>query len=131
MGLEIMEQVPDADAIVIPVGGAGLIAGIAVAAKAMKPDIMIIVSLLDQILIFKCKITYIKAAESDKAAGFHNSMKIKKPTLTPSQSTLADGLAVPLVGFNSFATAAPLVDKVNITTCYYLHYFKLKKSWFE
>lgn len=43
MALEILEQVPDVDAIVIPTGGAGLLAGVAVAAKALKPDIIIIV----------------------------------------------------------------------------------------
>ena len=44
MGLEIIEQVPDVEAVVIPVGGGGLIAGCAVALKTMKPDIIIIVS---------------------------------------------------------------------------------------
>ena len=44
MGLEIMEQVPDVDAVVIPVGGGGLIAGCAVALKTMNPNIKIIVS---------------------------------------------------------------------------------------
>lgn len=43
MALEIIEQVPDVDAIVVPTGGGGLLAGVAVAAKALKPDIMIIV----------------------------------------------------------------------------------------
>lgn len=43
MALEIIEQVPDVDAIVVPTGGGGLLAGIAAAAKALKPDIMIIV----------------------------------------------------------------------------------------
>ena len=43
MALEIIEQVPDADAIIVPTGGAGLLAGIAVAAKSMNPNIMIIV----------------------------------------------------------------------------------------
>ena len=43
-GLEIIEQVPDVEAVVIPVGGGGLIAGCAVALKTMKPDIQIIVS---------------------------------------------------------------------------------------
>ena len=42
MGLEILDQVPDVDAIVIPVGGAGLIAGVAMAVKTMKPDVKII-----------------------------------------------------------------------------------------
>ena len=44
MGLEILEQVPDLDAAIIPVGGGGLIAGCAVALKTMKPDIQIIAS---------------------------------------------------------------------------------------
>lgn len=43
MGLEIIEQVPDVDAVVIPVGGGGLLAGCAMALKTMKPDIQIIV----------------------------------------------------------------------------------------
>jgi len=37
---------------------------------------------------------------------------VGKPVYTPVASTLADGLAVPLVGFKSFATAAPLIDKI-------------------
>ena len=45
MALEIIEQVPDADAIIVPTGGAGLLAGIAVAAKSMNPNIMIIVKI--------------------------------------------------------------------------------------
>ena len=46
MGLEIIEQVPDVEAVVIPVGGGGLIAGCAVALKTMNPNIQIIVSTL-------------------------------------------------------------------------------------
>lgn len=42
MGLEILDQVDDVDAIVIPVGGGGLIAGTAVAVKTLRPDVMII-----------------------------------------------------------------------------------------
>ena len=44
MALEIIEQIPDVDAIVVPTGGGGLLAGIAVAAKSMNPNIMIIVN---------------------------------------------------------------------------------------
>lgn len=44
LGLEILEQVPDVDAIVVPVGGGGLIAGIATAVKSMRPEVDIIVS---------------------------------------------------------------------------------------
>src|SRR3954466_7966644 len=42
MGLEILEDVPDVDAIIVPVGGGGLIAGIGVAVKAIKPSVKII-----------------------------------------------------------------------------------------
>lgn len=45
MGLEIIEQVPDVDAVVIPVGGGALIAGAALAIKNLKPSVKIIVSL--------------------------------------------------------------------------------------
>ena len=38
MGVEIFEQVPDVDAILVPTGGGGLLAGIAVAIKALKPE---------------------------------------------------------------------------------------------
>jgi threonine dehydratase len=44
MALEIIEQVPDLDAIIVPTGGGGLLAGIAVAAKSMNPNILIIVN---------------------------------------------------------------------------------------
>ena len=43
MGMEIVDQVPDLEAVVVPVGGAGLIAGVALAIKTLKPDVMIIV----------------------------------------------------------------------------------------
>ena len=44
MGLEIVEQVPDLDACIIPVGGGGLIAGTALAIKSLRPNVTIIVS---------------------------------------------------------------------------------------
>ncbi len=47
IALEIIEQVPDVDAIIVPTGGGGLLAGIAVAAKSIRPDILIIVSFFE------------------------------------------------------------------------------------
>ena len=44
LGLEIVEQVPDIDAVVVPIGGGGLIAGVALAVKTLHPNVMIIVS---------------------------------------------------------------------------------------
>ena len=47
-------------------------------------------------------------------------MKNGRPTLTKTEPTLADGLAVPLIGFNSFATAAPYVDKTVLVSEQYI-----------
>ncbi|KAL3869379.1 hypothetical protein ACJMK2_042064 [Sinanodonta woodiana] len=94
MGLEIVEQVPNLDACIIPVGGGGLLAGTAVAIKNLKPNVKII------------------GVESVRCASFTEAMKQGKPTYTPVQSSLADGLAVATVGVNSFATAKPLIDKI-------------------
>jgi len=94
MGLEIMEQVKDVDAIVVPVGGGGLIAGVAMAVKALEPKVLVI------------------GVESEKCATFSAALENGKPVYTKCQSTLADGLAVPTVGVNAYATAAPLIDKM-------------------
>lgn len=45
VGLEILEQVPDVDAILVPVGGGGLLAGVATAVKHLKPHVLIYVSI--------------------------------------------------------------------------------------
>jgi threonine dehydratase len=94
MGLEILEQVKDIDAIVCPIGGAGLIAGLAVAVKALKPRIRII------------------GVESVATASFTAALKAKRPVTIPRRATLADGLAVLKVGANAFELARPRVDQV-------------------
>ncbi len=94
MGLEILEDVPDADAIVVPTGGAGLLAGVALVAKAARPGIRII------------------AVETAAAPSFSASLAAGRPTQVPIRPTLADGLAVGRVGDLPFAIAAPLVDRV-------------------
>ena len=43
MGLEIINQVPDVEAVVVPVGGGGLIAGISMAVKTLRPEVLVIV----------------------------------------------------------------------------------------
>jgi threonine dehydratase len=94
MALEILEQVKDIDAIVCPIGGAGLIAGIAVAIKALKPRIKII------------------GVESVATASFTAALKAGRPVTIPRRATLADGLAVLKVGGNAFELARPRVDQV-------------------
>ena len=94
MALEILEQVKDADAIVCPIGGAGLIAGLAVAAKALKPRMKII------------------GVESVATASFTAALKAGRPVTIPRRATLADGLAVLRVGVNAFELARRRVDQV-------------------
>eukprot|EP00731_Ephydatia_muelleri_P018002 Em0011g42a len=95
--LEIIEQLErlgkTADAVVIPVGGGGLLAGMAVAFKHLQPQVEVI------------------AAESEECPGFSESLKVGRPSYVSPKPSLADGLAVPLVGTNSFATAKDKVDK--------------------
>lgn len=102
MGLEICEQVPDLDACVIPVGGGGLIAGAALAIKNLYPHVKVI------------------GVESERCASFTTSLEAGKPIYTKASSTLADGLAVPMVGVNAFATAAPLIDKMVVVSEEYI-----------
>lgn len=94
MALEILEDVPDVDAIVVPTGGAGLLAGVGIVAKALRPDVRII------------------AVEPAAAPSFSASLAAGRPVQVPIRPTLADGLAVGRVGDLSFALAAPLVDRV-------------------
>jgi threonine dehydratase len=98
MGLEIVEQVPDFDAVVVPVGGGGLLAGVAVAVKTLRPNAKVI------------------AVEADHVASFSAAQREGKPTRIELEPTLADGLAIAQVGDNAFATAAPLVDRTVIVT---------------
>lgn len=94
MGLEILKQVPDVDAIVVPIGGAGLIAGISLAVKSLRPKVRMI------------------GVESEATASFSAALEAGKPVPIHSRPTLADGLAVSQVGANAFALARNRVDRV-------------------
>jgi threonine dehydratase len=94
IGLELLKQVPQLDAIVCPVGGAGLIAGIAVAVKALRPRVQII------------------AVESEATGNFTAARRAGKPHVMRRAATLADGLATLTVGANAFALARRRVDDV-------------------
>lgn len=98
IGLEILEQAEDLDAIVVPVGGGGLIAGIALAVKSTHPNVDII------------------GVEPVNAASFTAAIAAGKPVRAEVQPTLADGLAVPCVGDNAFAVGAPLIDQMITVT---------------
>jgi len=93
LGLEIVAQVPDVEAVIVPIGGAGLVAGLALAVKTLKPRVRII------------------GVEPERAASFTAALAAGRPVPVEVQPTLADGLAVPQVGKHAFAIARKLVDK--------------------
>ena len=92
MGIEIIEQVPDVDLVIVPVGGAGLLAGVSLAVKTLRPQ------------------TKIVAVEAENVASFSAALEAGKPTKIALHPTLADGLAIPQVGSNAFEIAHDLVD---------------------
>jgi threonine dehydratase len=94
MGIEIIDQVKDIDAVVVPVGGAGLLAGVSLAIKTLLPKTKII------------------AVEAENVASFSAALKAGEPKKIALQPTLADGLAIPQVGANAFAIAREHVDQV-------------------
>jgi len=93
LGLEIAAQVPEVDAVIVPIGGAGLIAGLALALKTLKPAVRII------------------GVEPERAASFTAAVAAGRPVPVEMKPTLADGLSVPQVGDNAFRIARDLVDK--------------------
>src|SRR5690606_37003733 len=94
IALEILEQVPDAEAVVVPIGGGGLIAGIAVAIKALRPGGEVI------------------GGESNHTTSYAAALRAGEPVRVRSRPTLADGVAVGKVGVNAFAAARDRVDRV-------------------
>lgn len=94
LALELLRQVRDLDAIVCPVGGGGLIAGVAVAVKALQPRIRLI------------------GVESTATGNFSAALKAGKPVRVRRRPTLADGLATLTVGTNAFALARRRIDEV-------------------
>ena len=94
VALEVLEEAPSIDAIVVPVGGGGLIAGVATVVKALRPEIRIV------------------GVEPRRAASFADAMARGAPHRIAMEPTLADGLAVPEVGARAFAVARPLVDEL-------------------
>lgn len=117
IGLEICEQVANADAVVVPVGGGGLIAGIATAVKALSPNTKIIVINWNNTTIWANQTIQLdfhswQGVESEKCPSFSKAIECGQPTPVPIEPTLADGLAVPMVGYNAYVTTIPLLDKM-------------------
>jgi threonine dehydratase len=95
IGMEIFEQYPDPiHAIFVPIGGGGLISGIALYAKALRPEIRII------------------GVEPEDSASMHAAMAAGEPVTLEHVGIFADGVAVRRVGDESFRISQHLVDEI-------------------
>ena len=94
IALEILEQLPQTDVIVVPIGGGGLISGIACAAKQIKPEIKIV------------------GVEPSGAASATEALKKNKLVTLPEANTIADGTAVKRIGELNFEYIKKYVDEV-------------------
>jgi threonine dehydratase len=93
LGLEILEDTPDVGMILVPVGGGGLIAGIATAVKALRPEVKVI------------------GVEPDRSAALHSGLAAGQWVRVQPDS-IADGLAAPFAGHHCIAIAKDKVDDV-------------------
>ena len=98
IGLEILEEMPDVEAVVVPIGGGGLIAGVAFAVKTLRPDI---------------KVYGVQAAG---APSMYEAVKEGKRVHLDSVSTIADGIAVKEAGELTFELVSKYVDEVVTVT---------------
>lgn len=98
IGLEILEKLPDTDIIVVPIGGGGLISGIAVAAKSINPDIKII------------------GVQTKISPSMYESIKEGKILTVKGGSTIADGIAVKTPGKLTFDIVKEYVDEIVLVT---------------
>lgn len=94
VGLEILNQLRGVDIVVVPVGGGGLISGVAYAIKTLKPSVKVY------------------GVQASGAKSMLNSLHDKKITTLPSVSTIADGIAVKEPGTLTFKLCSDYVDDV-------------------
>lgn len=98
VGLEILEDCPDVETIVVPIGGGGLISGIALAVKSVRPDVRIV------------------GVEPEGAKVVTLSLENGKPVRPSSNTTIADGLAAPYTGALNLAIIKHYVDDIVIVS---------------
>lgn len=94
IGLEILEEMPDVEAVIVPVGGGGLISGVAFALKTLKPDIKVY------------------GVQAEGAPSMEESIKKNERIHLDAVSTIADGIAVKEPGVNTFEMCQQYVDKI-------------------
>ena len=93
-GLEILDQCPGVRTVVVGLGGGGILAGIAVVMRALKPNVKII------------------GVQAEQAAAYPTSLAVGHPVAAEKMSTMADGIAVGLPGEVTFPLVRDLVDEV-------------------
>lgn len=98
LGLEVVEQVPDLATMVVCLGGGGLLSGIAVVLRALRPDVRIV------------------GVQAAGCASFAPSLEAGHPLTLPTSSTIADGIAVKRPGELTLAHVETLVDEVLTVT---------------
>ncbi len=97
VGLEILEDMPDADVVLVQVGGGGLVSGIATAVKGLRPDARVV------------------AVEPERSPALHESLKAGEPVTVEAKS-IADGLNGPYAGANCVRVCTELgVESVLVT----------------
>ena len=100
IGLEILEQMPDVDTVIAPIGGGGLLAGIAIAIKSVKPDVRVI------------------GVESERAACMKTSIDSGEIETLETCYTCADGIAVKTPGTLTYKIIKEYVDEiVTVSEC--------------
>lgn len=98
IGLEIMEDLPDADAVVLPVGGGNLIAGVGTAIKATNPDVRLV------------------GVQASNAPSVYRSWREGRTVTTATCDTFAGGLATTYPGGLAFEVLKGLVDEMHLVT---------------
>ena len=94
LGLEIVEQVPDVECVIVPIGGGGLMAGVASAVKQLRPECRVI------------------GVELEAGPGMKPALEAGKPIPVPRPSSVADGLTPPFVGAIPLEVAREAVDEI-------------------
>ncbi len=98
LGLELLDQVPDLEAVLVPVGGGGLIGGVALALKHLKPVVQVI------------------GVQTEEMPGMKMALEAGERVTVPAAATIADGIAVRRVGEHTLPLAQRYVDEVVTVT---------------
>ena len=98
IGLEILDQLPDVDAVIVPVGGGGLISGVAFAIKSLKPDVKVY------------------GVQAEGAPSMYRSLHEHKYQTLSAASTFADGIQVKTPGELTYKLCEAYVDDIVTVT---------------